>query len=53
MLGEMDTYPRPLSGGGVPSLVLDLIWDFIFRMLLLEPDICMTIVNLSANSWNV
>lgn len=37
----------------VPSLALDPIWDFIFRMLLLEPDTCMTIISLSANSWNV
>lgn len=38
---------------GVPSPLLDPIWDFIFHMLLLEPDTCMTIISLSANSWHV
>lgn len=37
----------------VPALVFDPIWDFIFCMLLLELDTHMTIICLSANSWNV
>lgn len=37
----------------VPALVFHPIWDFIFCMLLLELDTYMTIICLSANSWNV